>query len=212
MQNGNEADRSNPLPTIVGLTGGIGSGKTAVSDRLKSLGACVIDTDVLAQQLTAPHGDAISQIESSFGPDSIDKDGSMNRAYMRELIFDNSEARAMLESILHPLIRQRAFEQIKQANAPYCVLVVPLLTEKGGWREILEFIVVVDCDKETQIERVMQRNAWPLSQIKAVIASQASREERLAIATHVIENVGNLEDLLEKVDALHKVLMKNAKN
>lgn len=213
MQNDDTETQASPsLPTIVGLTGGIGSGKTAVSDRLKALGADVIDTDVIAHQITSPEGAAIPQIKSTFGPESINDDGSMNRVYMRELIFKRPEARATLESILHPMIRQAAIRQLKLSNAPYCVLVVPLLTEKGGWREIMSDVVVVDCEESTQVERVSKRNAWPISQIKAVIASQASRQERLSIATHVIENSGDLKELLEKVDALHKILIKNRKN
>lgn len=212
MQDDTEALTSHSKPAIVGLTGGIGSGKTSVSDRLKALGAYVVDTDVIAHQLTSPGGAAISEIWSAFGPESINQDGSMNRAYMRELVFEKPEARTQLESILHPMIRQAAMKQISHSDAPYYVLVVPLLTEKGGWREVMSDIVVVDCDEATQIERVAKRNAWPLAQIKAVINSQASRQDRLALATHVINNDGKVEELLEKVDALHKVLMKNCKN
>lgn len=197
---------------IVGLTGGIGSGKSCVSDRLDQLGATIVDTDVIAHQLTAPGGAAIEQVAKAFGPESIEADGRMNRQIMRNNLTNEPEARAMLESILHPLIRQQAQTEIKQAQGHYVVVVVPLLAEKGGWSDWMHEIVVVDCPEHTQISRVEKRNGWPLEQIKQILSIQASRTDRLKIATEVVTNDGDLTHLLSETDELHeKLLLKASK-
>lgn len=202
----NQAQPNRPL--IVGLTGGIGSGKTAVSNRLQALGATVIDTDELAHSLTRPGGLAMEEIQQVFGKAAVNPDGSMNRDYMRGLVFKEPAQRAVLEQILHPKIRQLVHQRIEQGAPLYFVLVVPLLFEKGGWKEWMDDIVVVDCPVDQQVQRVIQRNGWPEAQVRAVIDSQVPREVRLAGATWTIENSGDLAQLLEKIDFFHRQLIK----
>lgn len=197
---------------IVGLTGGIGSGKSCVSDRLKQLGATIVDTDVIAHQLTDTGGHAIDSIRNTFGPESINQYGKMDRDFMRGKLTLDSEARRQLESILHPLIRVKAQEDIQTADGCYVVVVVPLLVEKGGWSDWMDEIVVVDCSEESQIVRVEKRNGWPLEQIRTILSIQANREERLKIATEVVTNDGDLPHLLSQTDDLHeKLLLKASK-
>lgn len=197
---------------VIGLTGGIGSGKTAVSNRLQELGATVIDTDEIAHSLTKAGGQAMPDIAQTFGQQALCADGSMNRDYMRTLVFQDPEQRVKLESIIHPKIRQVVQDKLNEPVQSYFVLVVPLLFEKGGWGSLMDEIVVVDCPVEQQIQRVMQRNGWPESQVRAVIQNQASREVRLSGCTEVIENTGGLPELLEKIDFLHKKLIKKSQN
>lgn len=197
---------------IVGLTGGIGSGKSCVSDRLQSLGATVIDTDVIAHQLTKPGGEAVDSIFRSFGQDAIEQDGSMNRTFMREQITQSPKAREILERILHPMIRQKVQDEVEISTGCYVVVVVPLLVEKGGWLDWMDDIVVVDCPENLQIERVRRRNGWPLEQIKKMMSIQATRAQRLKIATEVVTNEHNLSHLLRETDELHeKLLLKASK-
>ena len=200
-----------PEELVVGLTGGIGSGKTAVSNRLKDLGATVIDTDDIAHRLTQSGGLAIANIRRAFGDQAVLSDGSMNRDHMRALVFKNPEQRVALEKILHPKIREEVQRQLAQGALQYFVVVVPLLFEKGGWGELMDDIVVVDCPVDQQVERVIQRNGWPETQVRAVINNQASREVRIQGADHVIENTGDLPGLIQKVDVLHEKLIKMAK-
>lgn len=195
---------------VVGLTGGIGSGKTCVSDRLGELGATVIDTDIIAHQLTAAGGEGMATIRAEFGPASISPDGSLNRDYMRQAIVQDATARARLEGILHPLIRKKVREKIEKADGAYVVVVVPLLVEKGGWHDWMDDVVVVDCPREQQIRRVQTRNGWPLSQIERIIEIQATPEQRLAVATEILSNDSSLEDLLSKTDSLHTKLLEKA--
>lgn len=200
-----------PDELVVGLTGGIGSGKTAVSNRLKELGATIIDTDEIAHSLTQTGGLAIASIRRAFGDQAVLPDGSMNRDHMRALVFKNPEQRVALERILHPKIREEVQRQLAQGALQYFVVVVPLLFEKGGWGELMDDIVVVDCPVDQQVERVIQRNGWPETQVRAVINNQASREVRTKGADHVIENTGDLPELIQKVDVLHEKLIKKAK-
>ncbi|WP_418333297.1 dephospho-CoA kinase [Pseudothauera hydrothermalis] len=189
---------------IVGLTGGIGSGKSAVADGFARLGAAVVDTDRIAHVLTAPGGAAMAQIEAAFGPSVIAADGALDRAAMRELAFSDAAARARLEAILHPLIRSESARQCAAAQAPYVVLVVPLLIESGHWRKRCDRLCVVDCPEALQIERVRVRSALPEAQIRAIMAAQASRAERLAVADDVIDNSGTLAELAPRIEALHR--------
>lgn len=189
---------------IVGLTGGIGSGKSAVADGFARLGAAVVDTDRIAHALTAPGGAAMAQIEAAFGPSVIAADGALDRAAMRELAFSDAAARARLEAILHPLIRSESARQCAAAQAPYVVLVVPLLIESGHWRKRCDRLCVVDCPEALQIERVRVRSALPEAQIRAIMAAQASRAERLAVADDVIDNSGTLAELAPRIEALHR--------
>ena len=195
---------------LIGLTGGIGSGKTAVSDLLAKLGAGIVDTDLIAHQITAPNGAAISLIEKQFGLDFIAADGALNRDKMRSLVFTKPDARESLEAITHPLIRQETVRQaqsLSKEGSPYLVFVVPLLIESGFWMELIDRLVLVDCPEETQIQRVMQRSNLPEEEVKRILAAQASREERLKHADIVIENQASLKDLEVEVQNLHQKIL-----
>ena len=200
---------------FVGLTGGIGSGKTAVSDQLAKLGAGVIDTDLIAHQITAPSGAAIALIEKQFGAEFIDPTGALDRVKMRSLAFANPEARKSLEKITHPLIREETIRQAKELieeKVPYLVFVVPLLIESGNWLSLLDYLVVVDCPEETQIERVMHRSKLPRNEVERILKAQASRKERIAHADMVIENQGSLDDLRAQVLDLHQKILQIQKD
>ncbi|OWS70151.1 dephospho-CoA kinase [Polynucleobacter campilacus] len=200
---------------LIGLTGGIGSGKTAVSDLLAELGAGIVDTDLIAHQITAPHGAAIALIEKQFGPDFIAADGALNRDKMRSLVFNKPEARKSLEAITHPLTRQETVRQalaLSKEGVPYLVFVVPLLIESGSWIELIDLLVLVDCPEETQVQRVMQRSNLPREEVERILAAQASREERLKHADIVIENQGSLKDLEVEVQDLHQKILQFQKD
>mgnify|MGYP000131295953 FL=1 len=200
---------------FVGLTGGIGSGKTAVSDRLAQLGAGIVDTDLIAHQITAPNGVAIPLIQEQFGAEFIDATGALDRAKMRKLVFDDPDARNALEAITHPLIRGETIRQAKQLiedQAPYIVFVVPLLIESGNWLSLLDYLVVADCPEEVQIERVMQRSKLPRNEVERILKAQATRKERIAHADMVIENQGSLDSLEAEVLSLHQKILQLQKD
>ncbi len=190
-------------PYIVGLTGGIGSGKSAATARFAALGASVVDTDLIAHALTAPGGAAIDAIRRAFGADMIAADGSLDRAAMRALAFAHPNARRELEAILHPMIRDESARQCRQASGPYVILAVPLLVESGTYRERCDRICVVDCPEAVQVARVRARNGLAEEQIRAIMAAQASRAQRLAAADDVIDNGGSLAELEAQVERLH---------
>jgi len=195
---------------LVGLTGGIGSGKTAVSDLLTQLGAGVIDTDLIAHQITAPGGSAIPLIQGCFGSEFIEPSGALDRAKMRTLVFSTPDARKSLEEITHPLIRQETLRQavlLADAAVPYLIFVVPLLIESGSWTDQIDFLVVVDCPEETQIQRVMQRSNLSRLEVEAILEAQASRQTRLVLANAVIENQGSLSGLKSAVEQLHQKIL-----
>jgi dephospho-CoA kinase len=195
---------------LIGLTGGIGSGKTAVSDLLAKLGAGIVDTDLITHQITAANGIAISAIKKHFGPDFIAADGSLDREKMRSLVFTKPEARKSLEGITHPLIREESSRQalkLSQEGARYLVFVVPLLIESGSWMTLIDRLVVVDCPEEVQINRVMQRSNLPREDVERILMSQATRAERLKHADMVIENQGSLQDLEAQVQSLHQKIL-----
>jgi dephospho-CoA kinase len=196
---------------LVGLTGGIGSGKSTVSHLLGNLGAGVIDTDLIAHQITAPGGKAIPAIQKEFGSEYIDAQGALIRPKMRTLVFEDSKSRLFLEQITHPLIREETTKQaiaLAQSDAPYLLFVVPLLIESGSWRNLVDYLTVVDCPIETQIARVMQRNNIPRQAVENILKAQASRQERLQAANAVIENQGDLASLELAVFNLHQKLLK----
>ena len=196
---------------IIGLTGGIGSGKSTVADLLAANGAALVDTDVIAHQLTAAHGAAMTAIAEAFGADVVATDGSLDRAAMRRLAFSDPAAKTRLEEILHPLIRQRSDEACQQAvAAPYIVLVVPLLVESANYRRRIDRLLVVDCDEATQIARVMQRSGLSAEQVRAIIATQATRAARLAVADDVLRNDGDLAELLPQIERLHQQFLRLA--
>lgn len=189
----------------VGLTGGIGSGKTTVADLFATHGVAVVDTDVIAHRITAPSGAAMPLIEQAFGPQFVAPDGSLERAKMRALAFSDDTARTRLEAITHPLIRSETERERDAAQGPYVVIVVPLLVESGTWKSRVDRVLAVDCDIETQIARVMRRNAFAREQVLAIIARQATREARLAAANDVIVNDNTpLGRLAQDVRRLHE--------
>lgn len=189
----------------VGLTGGIGSGKSTVAALLQACGAAVIDSDALAHELTAPGGAAMPAIASAFGDAFVRPDGALDRARMRALVFADPAAKTRLESILHPMIgeltQQRA--QAAAVAAPYVVLMIPLLIESGRWRERVNRVLVVDCCETTQIARVRARSALAEDEVRAIIVQQASRSARLAAADDVIVNEGSAADLVPRATRLH---------
>lgn len=200
------AERGARRVPVIGLTGGIGSGKSTVADLLVERGAALVDTDRIAHELTAPGGDAIAPIRQAFGDAVIAPDGRMDRAAMRALAFSDPDARRRLESILHPLIRARTARDIDRAasaGAPYVIVAVPLLVESGDWRGRYDRVLVVDCPPEVQVERVMQRSALPRAQVDAILAAQASRAQRLDAADDVIDNGGPPGALPAQVDRIH---------
>jgi len=190
---------------VVGLTGGIGSGKSTVADLFAARGVPVVDTDLIAHRITAPHGVAMPKIEAGFGSSFVAPDGSMDRARMRALVFGDDAARKRLEAITHPLIRSETNREMQEARGPYVIVVVPLLVESGTWKARANRVLDVDCSVDTQIERVMRRNGFTREQVLAIIARQASRDARLAAADDVIVNDGaSIERLTHEVDALHR--------
>lgn len=194
---------------IVGLTGGIGSGKTAVSDSFAKLGIQVVDTDLIAHELTGSAGPAMPALISAFGPAIRRDDGALDRSAMRQLVFSDTLARKRLEAILHPLILEHSITQCQQATSPYVVLAVPLLIESGTYRNRCHRVCVVDCPVEMQIARVMQRSGLQEDEVKSIIASQASREARIAAADDIIDNSASIEHMLTQVkrlDMLYRTL------
>lgn len=190
-------------PFVVGLTGGIGSGKSAVADIFRDHGAAIVDTDLIAHQLTAPHGAAMAAIEATFGAGVVADNGALNRPAMRALAFEDPDARKRLEGILHPMIRDESARQCLAASAPYVILAVPLLIESGTYRERVARLCVVDCPEDVQVARVMTRSGLDEHQVRAIMAAQASRAARLAAADDVIDNAGSLNALHAQVARLH---------
>ena len=188
---------------VVGLTGGIGSGKSTVAELFVAQGAVLVDTDAIAHELTGPGGAAIPQLVAAFGPAVAQADGAMDRAAMRRQVFADPSAKACLENILHPLIRQLSAERCRAAPAPYVILAVPLLVESGSYRERCDRIVVVDCPESLQVERVVARNGMSSSEVAAIMATQASRQQRLAVADDIVLNDADLTKIYPQVAALH---------
>ncbi len=190
----------------VGLTGGIGSGKSTVAGMLLSAGAALIDADAISRSLTAAGGAAIELLRKQFGDKVISVDGAMNRETMRKLVFNNPASKAQLEAIIHPLVARGCDQQAEfalQDGKPCAVFDIPLLVESGSWRSRLDWIVVVDCLESTQVSRVMLRSNWAAEAVEKVIAAQASRAQRLAVADMVIYNDGlSLDDLKAQVQQL----------
>ena len=196
---------------LIGLTGGIGSGKTAVSNLLGELGAGVIDTDLISHQITAPGGKAIPLIANAFGDGFINPEGALNRPKMRTLVFEDTKARHTLELITHPLIQQETIKQafeLAGSGVPYLIFAVPLLIESGTWLKLIDYLVVVDCPEETQIQRVMHRNNMTRPEVENILKAQTSRNTRLAAANAIIENQDGLDKLKLEVLKLHQDLLK----
>jgi dephospho-CoA kinase len=188
---------------VVGLTGGIGSGKSAAAEEFGRLGATVVDTDAIALELTRAGGAATGQVRSLFGDEYVDADGAMDRAKMRALAFRDPAARKKLEELLHPMIRAASERRIAAASGPYVIHVVPLLVESAGYRQRVARVLVVDCPESAQMERVRRRSGLSEDEVKRIIGAQIKREDRLAAADDVIDNSGTLDALHKQVRALH---------
>lgn len=188
----------------IGLTGGIGSGKTLVSDHFQSLGVPVIDTDVLAHDLVAPGSPALDQIRERFGGESISPDGTLDRSRLRKLVFEDPERRRELESILHPRIRAEVERRVSDLDAPYCIIVIPLLVE-SGFTDVIDRVLVVDADERDRVAWIQQRSGLAPVEIRRIIAAQASRAERLAAADDVLVNHAGIAELHRKVEELDTV-------
>ena len=191
---------------VIGLTGGIGSGKSAAADQFALLGAAVVDTDAIAHELTRPGGAAIPRVREQFGDASIGADGAMDRKKVRELVFADPSAKKKLEALLHPMIRAESQRRIAAAAgaAPYVVHVVPLLIESPDYRGRVQRVLVVDCAEEVQVERVRQRSRLGEEEVRRIIAAQASRAARLEAADDVIDNSGPLAALRPQILLLHE--------
>jgi len=190
----------------VGLTGGIGSGKSAVSRFFEDLGVPVSDADVIAHTVTSNHHPALEQVAAAFGEKVIDADGNLDRDRMRQIVFDNPEERKRLESILHPIIRETMKDEVESFTAPYCLLVIPLLVE-GDKHPLVDLTLVVDAPDEARIEWIKSRSGLTEERIRSIFKAQATREQRLAAADLVIENTGTLKELQKKTLLLHETLL-----
>ena len=194
---------------VVGLTGGIGSGKSAVADEFGRLGASIVDTDVISHELTGKGGSAVPEIERSFGKSFV-ADGAMDRKKMRDHVFGNPAEKKKLEALLHPMIREESRRRIAAASGPYVVHVIPLLVESGDYRSRVDRVLVVDAPEEAQAARVRSRGLSD-AEIRAIIAAQVSRERRLAAADDVIDNSGTIDALRQAVFALHQKYLQFAR-
>ena len=195
----------------VGLTGGIGCGKTTVADMFGALGASLVDTDAIAHALTAPHGAAMPALLAEFGAGFATPDGALDRAKMRELVFADPGARARLEAILHPRIREATAAAAAIAAGPYVIFVVPLLIESGTWAERVTRVLAIDCPEELQVARVMARSGLAEAQVRAIMATQVTREQRRAAADDIILNDDGLDALRPQVEILHAMYLSQSK-
>ena len=194
---------------IVGVTGGIGSGKSTVAALFAALGAGVVDTDAISRQLTAPGGAAIPALREKFGDDFINEDGSLSRTVMRERVFNHPPARKQLEAIMHGRIRDAVMAALEAASEPYVLLVVPLLIEVGSYRPILSRVLVVDCEEENQINRASIRAGMTPTAVRAIMAAQTDRKTRLRVADDVIENnadLASLETVVRQLDRQYRTM------
>lgn len=188
---------------VIGLTGGIGCGKSLASQYFSELGICVIDTDVIARTITQSNGRAIPKIKNDFGISYLTKNGALDREKMRQLIFSDKNARLRLEKILHPIILSETIQQIACAHSAYVVVVIPLLFETKDYDTIVHRILVIDCDEQQQISRVMARSNLSEQQVKSIMATQVSRKERLQRAHDIITNNQDTDYLKTEITKLH---------
>jgi dephospho-CoA kinase len=189
---------------VVGLTGGIGSGKSAAASEFERLGATVVDTDAIAHQLTVAGGAAIPGIAQLFGSDALQPGGAMDRRKVRERVFADPVAKKALEALLHPMIREESSRRIAAARGPYVIHVVPLLVESPDYRRRVDRVLVIDAPEEAQVERVRARSGLDEAEVRAIVANQATRAARLAAADDVIDNRGSLDALRKQVAAFHE--------
>ena len=194
----------------VGLTGGIGSGKSTVADLFAELGVPVIDADLIARQLTEPNGEALKEIRESFPEAVMRDDGTLDRAVMRRIVFGDGAARKQLEAILHPRIRQEVEHALASLSAPYAMVVIPLLVETHGYRDLLNRVLVVDCTEAQQIERTMARSKLSREDVVAILGAQVSRDQRRAVANDVLTNMTTRDTLRTEVSMLHQRYLNSA--
>lgn len=190
---------------IVGLSGGIGSGKTAVSDRFKALGIHVVDADIAARTIVEPHKPAWQDIKEFFGPQVLLENQTLNRAWLRQQVFADNDKRKKLEAITHPRIREEIIRDLKESTSAYTLLVSPLLIESGQYK-LVEKVIIIDVPEEVQIARTCSRDNNDVEQVKRIIAAQLSRKERLSHADWVVDNNLPLETLDSRIEALHQEL------
>lgn len=190
--------------SVIGLTGGIGSGKSAVAEEFARLGIAVVDADAIAHALTAAGGAAMPLLQQAFGSEVVRADGALDREVMRARVFSDPVARERLNTLLHPLIAEEALRELAAARSPYVVLMVPLLFESGRFAGLCQRVLVVDCPEQVQIERVRQRSGLAAEQVVAIMAAQLSRADRLARADDVIDNSGARDSLPAQVAGLHR--------
>lgn len=195
---------------VVGVTGGIGCGKTTVVNLFAEKQVTIIDTDVIAHALTKPHAEGLTQIVSAFGKEILNPDGTLNRGQLRTRVFAHPEEKKQLEAILHPLIRQEVRRQYHMADSPYVLIVIPLLFETNAYPDLIQRRLVIDCAEETQIERVMKRNHMTREQVLAIMATQVSRTERQQRADDLILNENDLAALPQRVNELHQLYLQYA--
>ena len=195
---------------VVGVTGGIGSGKTTICREFAALGAPVIDTDQVARDVVAPGSPGLAAVVAAFGPEVLTADGQLDRRRVRQLVFATPGLREQLEAILHPLIRQETDARVQAAGFPYCLVCIPLLVERGGGNRVNR-VLVIDCPTEVQIARVMARDELTAPEVAAIMRTQASREDRLAAAHDVLENTGDVSLLRPRISALHARYLQLAK-
>ena len=196
---------------VVGLTGGIGSGKSEAAAEFEHLGATVVDTDAIAHALTEAGGPALPEIQRTFGPEAIGASGAMDRKKMRERVFADPAAKKALEALLHPLIREESQRRIAAAQGPYVVHVVPLLIESPDYRSRVDRVLVIDAPVDRQLERVRRRSGLSEAEVRAIIAAQTTRAERLAATDDVIENRGTIDALRKQVAAFHRKYLEYSK-
>jgi dephospho-CoA kinase len=191
-------------PLRIGLTGGVASGKSTVSQRFGELGVPVIDADVASRKVVEPGKPGLAQVVQSFGVGILDADGKLDRRVLRDLIFKDSSLRQALDAILHPLIRAEMEYEAAQSNGPYVVMAIPLLVEGGSAGKRVDRVLVVDADETLQIQRLQARDGSSVEQARAILASQANRAARLAAADDVLLNTGTVAELRQAVDRLHE--------
>lgn len=189
---------------VVGLTGGIGSGKSAAADLFAGLGVAVVDTDVVSRRLTGPGGEAMGPLAAAFGDEYVTADGALDRAVMRRRVFADPLARMRLEGILHPMILVHSLRALQQAQGPYAMLVVPLLFECERYLALVARKLVIDCDETVQLARVMRRNGMAEAEVRAIMAAQLPRAQRVALADDIIVNNGSLDVLRLQVEEKHR--------
>lgn len=188
---------------LIGLTGGIGSGKSTVAEQFKQLGTNYVDADIVAREVVAPGTTCLAAIQTKFGAEIIQPDGQLNRSALRQLIFQDPAAKHWLESLLHPAIRQEMLLQLATSQTPYTLLVAPLLLE-NGLHKLVQRVLVIDVSEQNQLTRTLKRDQNSTAQVKAIMAAQFSRQQRLALADDVIDNNGSAEQLAPQIQHLHQ--------